>query len=776
MGRNRHIWLAAAVALAVALRAAMSSPAMAESQPDAVRLLKSVSAYEQAGCAHVKISFTRDIDLKSKPAASEGDELHFVLSPRGGGVAAVERQALSPPVLKGGAIHAIELDPADQGGDLALYFRRSVAYAVSTGANARSLIIGFATDTAVACPAEFDEAAAAPGDKSRLEVTAAEEANAANIKTSNETIAAARKALAEGLHDTAASLARKILDAGDTVHQQEATELLALAYEAKGWRAEAAAGYQSYLARYPEGEGSARVKQRLVALGATPKDQVAKLVVSSAGADAKPNPATPASETPSPGKFSEVTDAKPSKERLWDTQAPLPEKDPDAWTIGYFGSISTYYERNQGGRDYYLAPILNQGWEKDRIDQVYQNSFLSGFDFETHFERHGFAGRIRVAGSQETTLIDGDDGEKTVSAFYYDAAWKEEGYATRFGRQSRFTGGVLGRFDGALASVQVSDQVKVNAVAGSPVERSANRPFLDDRYFYGVSADIVPSDAGKDFTVFFIDQRSEGLIDRQGIGAEAHLTGDAGTFYASSDFDVHYHELNSMLISATHNFDDKTVLSANFDFRRSPLVFTTNALQGQGVATLSELLAKYSLAEIETIALDRSAKSYTATLGFTQPITEHLLYSLDGTWTYLSATEGSAGIGPSAATGIEFYGLAQLTASDVLAEGDSFSTGLRYDDTDAAMRYMLELSSRYPLSESWRLTPMLRLGLADYKFCDCREYQIMPTLRASYLVTSDIVVDFELGKKWLKRDTVNGRENEDELVVLTGLRYDFHSD
>ena len=239
---------------------------------------------------------------------------------------------------------------------------------------------------------------------------------------------------------------------------------------------------------------------------------------------------------------------------------------------------------------------------------------------------------------------------------------------------------------------------------------------------------------------------------------------------------MHYLELNSLLVSASHAFDDKTFLSANFDFRRSPLVFTTNAIQGQGVATLSELLAKYSVSEIETIALDRSAKSYTATLSFTQPVTEHLQYSLDGTWTYLSATEASAGVAATASTGVEFYGLAQLIASDVLSEGDTLTTGARYDDTQSAMRYMLELSSRYPLGDSWRLGPMLRLGLADYKLSDGREYQIMPTLQASYLVTRDIVLDFELGKKWIRRDTPIGREDEDELVVLTGLRYDFHSD
>ena len=52
----------------------------------------------------------------------------------------------------------------------------------------------------------------------------------------------------------------------------------------------------------------------------------------------------------------------------------------------------------------------------------------------------------------------------------------------------------------------------------------------------------------------------------------------------------------------------------------------------------------------------------------------------------------------------------------------------------------------------------------------------MPTMRASYMMTKDLVFDFEAGKKWIMRDTVHGRQNEDELLILSGVRYAFQSE
>src|SRR5690606_34951975 len=76
----------------------------------------------------------------------------------------------------------------------------------------------------------------------------------------------ARQALARNDYDRAIELLRKIIAQGDSPYHQEALESLALALQEKGDTAGARQAYEEYLARYPSGETSNRVRQRLAEL------------------------------------------------------------------------------------------------------------------------------------------------------------------------------------------------------------------------------------------------------------------------------------------------------------------------------------------------------------------------------------------------------------------------------------------------------------------------------------------------------------------------------
>ena len=126
-------------------------------------------------------------------------------------------------------------------------------------------------------------------------------------------------------------------------------------------------------------------------------------------------------------------------------------------------------------------------------------------------------------------------------------------------------------------------------------------------------------------------------------------------------------------------------------------------------------------------------------------------------------------------TGTEFYGFAQLTATGVVAPGDVYSGGVRFADTQSSYRYALEGSARYPITKDWHIGPMLRLGFSEDKFDGRGEYEVLPSVRSSYYISDDIVFDFEVGRKWVERETEHGIASETELTVLSGVRYDFHS-
>jgi TolA-binding protein len=79
-------------------------------------------------------------------------------------------------------------------------------------------------------------------------------------------MAKARQAITFGNNKGAINLLRKIIRAPESEHTQQANELLGLALERDKQIPRAKYEYKKYLKRYPEGEGSDRVKQRLASL------------------------------------------------------------------------------------------------------------------------------------------------------------------------------------------------------------------------------------------------------------------------------------------------------------------------------------------------------------------------------------------------------------------------------------------------------------------------------------------------------------------------------
>ena len=245
--------------------------------------------------------------------------------------------------------------------------------------------------------------------------------------------------------------------------------------------------------------------------------------------------------------------------------------------------------------------------------------------------------------------------------------------------------------------------------------------------------------------------------------------------FATLDYDIHFMELNNAIFSGTFLFPDFSSIGLNLDYRRAPLIFTRNALQGQPVVTLPDLLRIYTHDDIERLSLDRTAKSYSAGFNFSHPLNESLLLSGDATLTYMSGTPASGGIAAMPSTGTEFYSSAQLTQTSVFDIGDRYTAGVRFADTQWAYRYMLEGSANYPITKDWRIGPVMRWGYIDLKAGGEAEYEFMPSLQTSYDLSEDLVLEFEVGKKWIERETVHGIEKETELTILSGVRYGFHS-
>lgn len=737
---------------------------------------------ERGNCSILRIDFYSRVQLHSHFPEASGDELRINLklidrpivtndgkSPaeaeaaRTGVKAGPRREQVRAPASERAAVGSIELESTGLEQVLSIYFRHAVAFRVAPGKDARTLLVAIAGRAPNGdCKPELatDAGAGAPS----VPKIVGQHAPSA-IETD---IAEARAAMAKADHDRAIALLTRATEAGPGKVLPEALELLGVAREQKGHLAHARAEYQSYLKHFPKGDGHARVQRRLAALDK--REQARPLPLAEAAAATSPSGAATSKLLTGGGGASAGPALRPSMT----DDATAAAEPASAWRVHHSGSVSAYYNLNQGGRDFFVRPNQQNGWDKENVSRVYRNSVLGIGDYEGVASNPFYSAGFRVSASQEHRFTDDED-ELRISTLTLESKLKEWGSSLRIGRQTHYGGGVLGRFDGGLATVPFADDWKLRVYGGAPVERAIDRPFLFDRAFYGASFDYAVSKR-LDVGVFVIEQTTDQFVDRRAIGGEARYVDGMRHGFGSVDYDVHHGEINSVLGTGTVNFDDKSSLTGMLDFRRSPTMFTTNALQGQIETSLRDLLNRYTLSEIEDLARDRTPTSTFASISYSRYLGETLQATAELTVANMSSMPESGGVAATASTGWDTYTMLQLMATDVFKENDAVTGTVRFARAQSADRTMLEAAIRVPFGDtSWRVGPLLRVGYSDFKLDDAKEYLVHPMLRTSYNVSPNMQLEFEIGKRWNMRDTVRGRENETDLLLLSGLRYDFHT-
>ena len=251
----------------------------------------------------------------------------------------------------------------------------------------------------------------------------------------------ARRSIVAGEISRAIQIYTKVLQQPEHLRMAEAQEYLALARGKNGQMAHAKAEYQRYLSLYPDSEGAVRVNQRLAALLAT---------------DRRSNQGTTTAS---------AAGGRSGRQSDWRIQT-------------YF---SQYYRRD-----------VNQ--PSDQNETVSQSALYSdvNLDARRRGERFDFSSRLS-AGYRNDFLDEriGSGDSLRVSYAYADMSDAVTGLRGRIGRQSRNSGGVLGRFDGLNLGYQLGERVLLNTVIGKPAYSSSDG-IDSSRSFYGVSANYGP--------------------------------------------------------------------------------------------------------------------------------------------------------------------------------------------------------------------------------------------------------------------------------------------
>lgn len=753
---EKHCRLATLVlATGTMLGAFPASPARAEPVVD--RILSGAQVSDKNGCAQLRIEFNIRIRYVSHFPIDKGDQLSIKFAPIDLANAQAEllsrREAIPAPGSRIAAIRSIEFDATGTPlPEIQITFKHPVSFKVAAGADFQSLVIAIGAAGGKAClpivgaanKGAGDWAATILSDTLPPATTAPGEGPAKGKLSVSDRAAVsalmdrAREALGAGNHDTAINTLTRVLGYPASEVTREATELLGLAHQRKGEIDKARTLYSDYLARYPDGDDAKRVRERLASL-----------------AIAQPSSAARANG-PRETRFGQ----------------------PGQPSYIVTGSLSQYYMRDDGFHSFVdpsLPPQINQPADEH---QSFQNTLLTNFDTQALWGSESYQSKFRFSGALEDGFNAGDRQVASLSNLELDTSIKDWGLTTRLGRQSRNTGGVLGRFDGAVVSYQATPGIRFDTEVGSPVALRRDMPFKDGTIFYGGALDFSTLFGPFDTTVYAIQQQTGSFIDRQAVGAETRYADDTKSAFLAVDYDTHFNQINSAIANGTWTLSDKSTFTASAEYRASPGLDTHDALIGQVSTSLTDLLAFYTIDEIKQLAKDRASYADTASVGFSRPINDHLQVSLDASWFDLTSTVASGGVDANPDSGAEFYVSGQLTGTDLLKPSDLYVVGLRYATSPNSKTYVADLSARYPVDDKLRVNPRLRFGYrnGDTNGASWDEYSIMPSLKLDYQWSRTTGLELESGAKYTQKLQAGTRDDQTEYFVTLGYRYDFNAE
>ena len=809
-------------ALTACLIANMSGKA--HGQPVSNRVLSGYQIASSAGCSVYKINFNFRIRYNSHFPVAYGSELRILFQPvdprefmiDGG----YQREALTPPQDRATGIRAIQYEARiAESPSLTIVFDKPMNFSAASGADFQSLIVsvgkgckpvfprqtangwqpesapsqtvaakrtppaetvvGKWTPKAIEIP-DVPETKPAPAAPAVAKVTgpatvaAPAEAGASAKVIGPTTVAApaegtaggsgdvggsaqeaaagtiigeARSALKQNNFPAAVGLLKRAVQLAENRRTPEARELLGVAYQKDKQVAQAKAVYEDYVRRYPNGEGTQGVKQRLLAIET---------------AEAPPSERLRSAATIGPSVVDGAADGS------------VPQSQPGRPNYSLSGSASSTYIRDDTysvSRDRTQAINLNKTADDY---QTHQNQVVSSFDTSAQWGDGNVTMKFRVSGENDYAVEPNQD-IFGISSLYLDTSIKDWGTTFRLGRQIRNSDGILGRFDGAVFTYQYDPLFGFTTFGGSPVEYRSDMPFKDERYFYGGALNFGPW-KGVDADVYAIEQRDSTLLDRRAVGAEFRYTDLTKSAFVSVDYDVYFDKLDAAIFTGSWTLPDKSILRAGADYRMAPYLTAWNALQGRPFSTLYDLLKVYTESQMMQMAIDNTSTYQSSNVGYTRQISDKFQVNLDFTQAHIKGAIPSFAADGTWDTGNEFYYGAQLVGTSLFTEGDMYSAAFRYSDLADSNNFAVDLSTRYPVTQSLGIQPHVIGSYSSGKAGGWDEYTVLPSVLIDYYARKDLNLELEIGDRMTWRNDGTTTTTENELLITAGVRYDFYVD
>lgn len=530
-----------------------------------------------------------------------------------------------------------------------------------------------------------------------------------------------RDALSAKDNAAAVDAFNKLLMLSPNDYTQDAQEWVGVARERAGQADKAKIEYDLYLRLYPEGEGAARVAQRLTGLAGA--GTAAKSV---AGTEEK--------------------------------------KQAARWMS--FGSVSSRYYYGNSTTD--ARQIFNNVPETITSSLTDLSMLITSVDASERYVSEEYDGRLVFRDVATKNFLANQPSQNRVYAAYGEIKNRAKDYMVRLGRQSAMGGGVQGRFDGIAGSYSYVPDVRLNAVAGALEDYSqgGNRPV-----FYGASVDRGP------VSVYAIKQSVNGATDRRALGTEFRYFEGSRSVFALLDYDTYFRALNAVQVMGAAGALGGTV---NFmvDRRKTPSLSIRNALAGAGTSSIDALLQSMMNSDLRDLALARTATSSTGQLGITVPFREKWQVGADlrltnTTGLPASGTTTLEGIlAPTPSRGTEKIVTGQVIGSGLYKAGDIWSGSLSYNTSSEVNGYTIHLYNHTQLQSGWGIDSSLQLSSHNDQF-DATTTRTSPMVRGAYKLGESLYVDVDGGLELAEFSAAQQTIKTTRYFYSAGLRLDF---
>ena len=529
---------------------------------------------------------------------------------------------------------------------------------------------------------------------------------------------AGRKALTKGKNTDAIQIFSKVLSMPPNQYTQEALEFLGVARERNNQAAHAKAIYQQYLKLYPEGEGAERVKQRF--------------------ADLIAGQLTP-------------------REKLKPTETAQREK---GFEHQFAGTLAQYYYHGENNID----QATNTADQQLLVSQLSLNHRMRS----KHTDIRNF-----IFVDHERDFVEKESEDPEINSLYSKIKNSKYGLYLTAGRQSASTAGVLGKFDGMLFGYDVKDSMRINIVGGYPVDISDKTRIQTEKLFYGINMEFI--DYWKNWNVapYLVQQKVDGIKDREVIGTEIRYFSEKGNLFSIIDYDTLFSELNIFMFRGQYNVTEKSVVLLTLDYRKNPLLESSNALIGDTTNnSIEDLLASLSEDQIIERARDRTGDSSTVSLGINNNLTTDIQLNADVTYAQQSFKIVDMGGNTSGQDDDQTYYSAQLVINRILNHHDTTIFDLRQSQTSVYDETQFSISHRIPLESKLRIQTRLFLSERDNDSGETLK-RIRPSVNLNYRSRHSVNYFTEISYEWWSYGGNTVNNDYERLFINLGYQWLF---